>query len=131
MPAAQKEDTASRLIGVVVPVGALRGKGSTGVGEFPDLAAFAGLCGKMGIGLIQLLPVNDTGYESSPYSALTAFALHPLYLRIGDMDEAASGIFAEKLAALGRTFEGESRFPFEKILRAKMELLREIYAAHR
>jgi 4-alpha-glucanotransferase len=55
-----------RLTGVAISVGALRGKGSLGVGEFADLAEFAGLCKKMGLGLIQLLPVNDTGYESSP-----------------------------------------------------------------
>jgi 4-alpha-glucanotransferase len=98
-----------------------------GVGEFPDLAEFAEFCGQLGIGLIQLLPVNDTGYESSPYSALTAFALHPLYLRIGDVPEAAP--FSGKIAALGREFEREIRFPFEKIIRAKMDLLREIYAS--
>jgi 4-alpha-glucanotransferase len=123
----RKQDTEKRLVGVVVPVGALRGKESTGVGEFPDLAEFAALCGQLGIGLIQLLPVNDTGYESSPYSALTAFALHPLYLRIGDIPEAAP--FTGKIEALGREFEQEIRFPFGKIIRAKMDLLREIYAA--
>ncbi|MCL2319170.1 MAG: 4-alpha-glucanotransferase, partial [Treponema sp.] len=78
-----------RLIGTVIPVGALRSEKSIGVGEFPDLAEFGGLCAKMGISLVQLLPVNDTGNMSSPYSALTAFGLHPLYLRIGDLSEAA------------------------------------------
>ncbi|MDR1108997.1 MAG: 4-alpha-glucanotransferase [Spirochaetaceae bacterium] len=118
----------ARLIGTVVPVGALRGERSLGVGEFPDLVEFAQWAVKMGLGLIQLLPVNDTGYESSPYSALTAFALHPLYLRIGDLPEAAG--CAGELAAIGRRFEGKERFPYYEILRAKMELLRKIYAAH-
>ncbi|MDR3334458.1 MAG: 4-alpha-glucanotransferase [Treponema sp.] len=117
-----------RRIGVAVPVGALRGEKSIGVGEFPDLTVFAGLCKKLGISLIQLLPVNDTGYESSPYSALTAFALHPLYLRLGDLDEAAS--FAEKIADLGKKFGNEVRFPYQALLRAKMDLLREMYASN-
>ncbi|MDR2246222.1 MAG: 4-alpha-glucanotransferase [Treponema sp.] len=122
-----------RLIGTVVPVGALRSKESAGVGEFPDLVEFAGLCGKMGIGLIQILPVNDTGYESSPYSALTVFALHPLYLRIGELPEARSGPpeILQKVNAMRQEFDGEKRFPFEKILRAKLGLLREIYAANK
>ncbi|GHT85174.1 hypothetical protein FACS1894137_09130 [Spirochaetia bacterium] len=115
-----------RLIGTVVPVGALRGTHSIGVGEFPDLVEFADLCVKMGVGLIQILPVNDTGYESSPYGSLTAFALNPLYLRIGDLSEAAG--FTDKLAALKNEFDGAARFPYYKILRAKMDLLREIYA---
>jgi 4-alpha-glucanotransferase len=127
----QTKSAAKRLIGTVVPVGALRSKESTGVGEFLDLIEFAELCGKMGVGLIQILPVNDTGYESSPYSALTVFALHPLYLRLSDLPEVRSGEFLQKVKALGQEFEGEKRFPFEKILRAKLGLLREIYAANK
>jgi 4-alpha-glucanotransferase len=99
------------------------------VGEFPDLAEFARLCVQFGVGLIQLLPVNDTGYESSPYSALTAFALHPLYLRIGDLPEAAS--YTGELEEIGGRFGAKERFPYNEILRAKMELLKKLYAAHR
>jgi 4-alpha-glucanotransferase len=113
---------------VVVPVGALRGSESTGVGEYLDLIEFSGLCAEMGIGLIQILPVNDTGYESSPYSALTAFGLHPLYIRLGDLEEASD--YRQKIAALNRGFGGEKRFPYYRVLRAKMELLREMYNAN-
>jgi 4-alpha-glucanotransferase len=120
--------TKTRLLGTVVPVGALRGSKPTAVGEFPDLAEFALLCKKMKIGLIQILPVNDTGFESSPYFSLTAFALHPLYLRISDLPEAAE--FQGKVTALNREFAGEVRFPYQNVLQAKMDLLREIYAAN-
>ncbi|GHV90812.1 hypothetical protein AGMMS50268_13150 [Spirochaetia bacterium] len=122
-----------RLTGVAVPVGALRGKGSLGVGEFADLAEFAALCKKMGLGLIQLLPVNDTGYESSPYGSLTAFALHPLYLRIEDLEEfkkAGAGIKA-KIAEAGQKFEKEARFPYYQVLKAKIDILRDIYAVEK
>jgi len=117
-----------RLLGAVVPVGALRGNKPTAVGEFPDLAEFALLCKKMKIGLIQLLPVNDTGFESSPYFSLTAFALHPLYLRISGLPDAEK--FRGKADAIDREFGGEARFPYQKVLRAKLDLLREIYAAN-
>ena len=117
-----------RLIGAVIPVGALRTEKSIGVGEFPDLVEFGELCAAMGIGLVQALPVNDTGYQSSPYSALTAFALNPLYLRIGDLSEAAG--FEADIAAIRNEFEGAMRFPYEALLRAKMGLLRKIYRAH-
>jgi 4-alpha-glucanotransferase len=81
----------------------------------------------MGIGLIQLLPVNDTGYFSAPYFALTAFALHPIYLRISDLPEASG--FAAELKELKDRFDKEARFPYEAILRAKIALLRKIYTA--
>ncbi|GHU70899.1 hypothetical protein FACS189450_06050 [Spirochaetia bacterium] len=128
-----KEMVNSRLTGVAVPVGALRGKGSLGVGEFADLAEFALLCKKMGLGLIQLLPVNDTGYESSPYSSLTAFALHPLYLRIEDLEEfkkAGAGVKA-KIAEAGQKFEKAARFSHYQVLRAKIDILRDIYVAEK
>jgi 4-alpha-glucanotransferase len=122
-----------RLTGVAIPVGALRGKGSLGVGEFADLVEFAGLCKKMGLGLIQILPVNDTGYESSPYGSLTAFALHPLYLRIEDLEEfkrSGAGI-KTKIAEAGKNFERETRFPYYQILKAKIDILRDIYAVEK
>jgi 4-alpha-glucanotransferase len=72
--------------------------------------------------------VNDTGYESSPYSALTAFALHPLYIRLADMEEAAD--YRQKIAELGRDFGREKRFPYYQVLRAKMDLLRDMYNAN-
>jgi 4-alpha-glucanotransferase len=128
-----RQHAEKRLTGVVIPVGALRGRGSMGVGEFPDLADFAALCKKMGLGIIQILPVNDSGYESAPYSSLTAFALHPVYLRIEDLEEFRQPLpgIREKIAACGARFDREPRFPFREICRAKMEILREIYAAHR
>ncbi|MDR1950227.1 MAG: 4-alpha-glucanotransferase [Spirochaetaceae bacterium] len=135
MAGSQQESLSKkRLIGAVVPVGALRTERSIGVGEFPDLAEFAALCAEMGVGLIQLLPVNDTGYQSSPYFALTAFALHPLYLRIGDLPELkgpSSAEYAARLEALRGEFEAEVRYPFEKIIRAKIDMLRHIYAANK
>ena len=117
--------TGSRLIGTVVPVGALRTEKSIGVGEFPDLAEFGALCVKMGINLVQILPVNDTGYQSSPYSALTAFGLHPLYLCIGDLP-LSSGYEAD-IDAIRNKFNSAVRFPYEALLRAKMDLLKKIF----
>ena len=123
-------DTERRLIGVVVPVSALRGVDSTGVGEFPDLITFGHLCKKMRVGLIQILPVNDTGYESSPYSALTAFALHPIYLRIADLPEAQDPQWQKQLAAMKLRFESDVRFNHYEVMKAKLELLHEIFAAN-
>jgi len=121
--------TSGRLIGTVVPVGALRTEKSIGVGEFLDLAEFGALCAKMGVGLVQLLPVNDTGYESSPYSALTAFGLNPIYLRIGDLSEAAG--FEKDIDAIRKKFNSMTRFPYTALMRAKMDLLKKIFSKNR
>ena len=114
-----------RRAGVVVPLGALRGNESIGVGEFPDLADFAAFCVKARLSLIQLLPVNDTGFDSSPYSSLSAFALNPLYIRIGCIPEA--GPFKAKITALGKKFEKDERFNYYEITKAKLDLCREVF----
>ncbi|MDR0637685.1 MAG: 4-alpha-glucanotransferase [Spirochaetaceae bacterium] len=121
-------DFTKRRVGAAVPLGALRGKDSIGVGEYPDLAEFAGLCARAGVTLIQLLPVNDTGYESSPYSSISAFALNPLYIKIGAIPEAAG--FRAEIDGLGKHFEKYKRFDYYEITEAKIGLLRAIFDAN-
>ena len=127
----EKQATSKRLLGAAVPVGALRSKKGMGVGEFSDLADFAVLCKKMRVGLIQILPVNDTGFESSPYSSLTAFGLHPLYLRIEELEEFAEvGDLVKKRIKKARdNFDKNKRFSHYLVLKEKLEICREIYNA--
>ena len=127
----EKQATSKRLLGVAVPVGALRSRNGIGVGEFSDLTEFALLCKKMKIGLIQILPVNDTGFESSPYSSLTAFGLHPLYLRIEDLDEfnETDSSIKKRIKTARDNFERNKRFSHYEVLKEKMDICREIYNA--
>ncbi|MCO5581846.1 hypothetical protein L7F22_035735 [Adiantum nelumboides] len=76
-----------RGAGLAVPVFSLRSEEDVGVGEFSDLKMLVDVAVKAGLHLIQLLPVNDTSvngmwWDSYPYSSLSVFALHPLYLRL-------------------------------------------------
>ncbi|HLD52280.1 MAG TPA: 4-alpha-glucanotransferase [Sediminibacterium sp.] len=73
--------------GVAIPVFSLRTQSSFGVGEFTDLIKMADWASMVGLKMIQLLPVNDTtatntNKDSYPYAAISAFALHPLYLNL-------------------------------------------------
>ena len=79
--------TLEKITGASIPVGSLKTKDSCGVGEFLDLIPFADFCKKCDLELIQILPVNDTGTESSPYSALSAFALNPIYISLKNLPE--------------------------------------------
>lgn len=67
--------------GVNIPVFSLRSYESGGIGEFLDLIPLIKWCKKNGFGVIQLLPINDSGDDPSPYNNLSAFALNPLYIR--------------------------------------------------
>lgn len=76
-----------RGAGIAVPVFGLRSSQGMGVGEFLDLKPMADWCAKTKLKILQLLPVTDTTTfhderDSYPYSSISVFALHPLYLRI-------------------------------------------------
>jgi len=125
----EKRTNLKRLLGAVIPVGALRTGRGIGVGEFSDLADFALLCKKMKIGLIQILPVNDTGFDSSPYFSLTAFGLHPLYLsieKLNEFDKADSSI-KKRVKTAKEKFEPCKRFSHYEVLKEKLEICRLIY----
>ena len=116
------------LTGTAIPVGALKTANSCGVGEFLDLIPFADFCKKSGLKLIQLLPVNDTGTESSPYSALSAFALHPLYISLKSLPEVEGkeDILAE-ITKLQKKYEKLPRFQYRELRRKKLDLLQKIF----
>ncbi len=128
-----------RLSGVVVPLSAIRTESSPGCGEYPDLAAFGALAARWGIELIQLLPIQDTGAQRSPYSALSAFALHPLYIRIQDLPELGGRSFAAGVSSavaadivqaadlLRVAHSGAETVPHEDILAAKLTLLERVW----
>jgi len=76
--------------GVAIPVFSLRSEDSWGCGDFADLKKMTDWAALTGQQLIQLLPVNDTSLtetskDSIPYNAVSAFALHPMYLSIKEL----------------------------------------------
>jgi 4-alpha-glucanotransferase len=117
-----------RLSGIVVPLSSIRSDSSPGCGEFPDLERFGDLASAWKCELLQLLPVNDSGTQSSPYFALSAFALNPIYIKIGDLPEIASdAALAAESAALVARFSASERVPYEELLKAKLELFKKIW----
>ncbi len=68
--------------GMTLPLSALHSKESCGIGEFFDLIPIIDWCTQLKMDVIQLLPLNDTGSDPSPYNALSAFTLNPIYLSL-------------------------------------------------
>ncbi|HVO39064.1 MAG TPA: 4-alpha-glucanotransferase [Spirochaetia bacterium] len=116
--------------GVAIPVAALRSKDGCGVGEFADLPALGEWCRKTGLDVIQVLPVNDTGGSSSPYSAISAFALHPLYLRLQDLpgaEHVADDITRFRAEEKSREAGKGGRFSYREVLDFKIRTARRIF----
>lgn len=77
-----------RHSGIMVPLFSLRSSASWGIGEFADLPLFAEWARAARQALVQILPITEVPIaETSPYSALTAMALDPIYIRLALVDE--------------------------------------------
>ena len=99
-----------RHAGLLVPLFSIPSRGSWGVGEIPDLARFAGWVGEAGLDFVQLLPVNEMEEgQNSPYSALSAMAIDPLFIAPGEVPEFADSGGEASLAAGDRDVLARAR----------------------
>lgn len=118
--------------GVAIPVFSLRSRNSFGVGEFSDIKLLVDWTKNAGMKLIQLLPVNDTmstfsWMDSYPYSAISAFALHPLYI---NLEKVAGKEFANQLKPLKikqKQLNEKTEVDYEEVMKYKISVLRELY----
>jgi len=74
--------------GICIPISALRTKKSCGIGEFIDLIPLIDWCKSLKFDCIQLLPINDSGDDPSPYNPISSIALDPIYLSLADLTDA-------------------------------------------
>ena len=73
--------------GIAIPVFSIRTRNGLGIGEFSDIKPLVDWSKNIGLKLVQLLPINDTSAtntykDSYPYAAISAFALHPIYINL-------------------------------------------------
>ncbi len=87
------------LAGLLAPLFALRGKNDFGVGDLGALRELVDWAAELGFTMVQLLPVNETGNDNSPYNAISSVALEPLTIEI--TPEALPDLSAEDIAAAG------------------------------
>lgn len=80
--------------GINLPLSALHTKKSCGIGEFFDLIPLIDWCKEVKMDLIQLLPLNDSGNDPSPYNALSSCGFNPIFLSLHALP------FVEKLPDL-------------------------------
>jgi 4-alpha-glucanotransferase len=126
-------DQRFRAAGVAIPVFSLRSEAGCGVGEFADLKAMGDWAASCGMKIIQILPINDTTSsrtwtDSYPYSAISVYALHPIYLRLDQMtvpllNEAEFRLAREEL-------NRAKQLDYEGVMELKWRVTREVFDAN-
>ena len=117
--------------GVAIPVFSLRSQQGLGIGEFSDLKLLADFAHKVGMSIVQILPVNDTisrfdWTDSYPYNAISVFALNTIYIHVDDLfkhDKEVLKNIAKEKAELNALKEVD----FERVLSLKMHYLQKAY----
>jgi len=121
-----------KAAGVAIPVFSIRTEQGLGVGEFMDLKRMVDWAVQAGLKMIQLLPINDTTAthswtDSYPYAAISAFALHPIYLNLDllvkDDVKLQKQVNVEK-AKLNALPE----IDYEAVIRFKTKIIEKVYA---
>ena len=80
--------TERRRSGLLLPLFSFPSSASWGIGEMADLVPMAAWLAGAGQGVLQLLPVSEMApAQQSPYSAISAMAIDPLFIRVPDVPD--------------------------------------------
>jgi len=115
-----------RIKGVCVPLFSLRSDRGCGIGDVGDLPGAIDYCARSGMELLQLLPINDSGLDGVPYSAMSAFAIDPAFIAIDDipgLDET----FLMHVSSVTAPFREAGRIDNPRVRRLKIDLLRQAW----
>ncbi len=120
--------------GVAIPVFSLRSDRSFGVGEFTDLKLLVDWSKKTGLKMIQILPINDTTAthtwtDSYPYAAISAFALHPLYLDLSAMTDVATEKQLQKMEGERKRLNALEVVDYVAVTKIKMDFAATVFKA--
>jgi len=78
----------ARRAGLLIPLFSCPSTTSWGVGDIGDLASMTRWMAGAKLGVLQLLPINEMAPgQSSPYSAISAMAIDPLYIDMSAVPE--------------------------------------------
>lgn len=121
-------DDRFRGTGIAIPVFSIRTQKSFGVGEFNDIKALVDWASTVSIKMIQLLPVNDTTSthtkaDSYPYAAISAFALHPLYISLEKVAGSKHKKCIQQLLDKRKALNEDKGVCYEEVMKYKMHAL--------
>lgn len=130
MPVSLKENVLinSRSAGVLLPLFSMRSAGDWGVGDMGSFKEWISYLSGEGIKIIQILPIHETAPgENCPYSALSAYAIDPVYLSIIDIIDVKTSEEAQDIIVQTKEeiefWRGQSKAQFKYIKTAKYKVL--------
>jgi 4-alpha-glucanotransferase len=119
-----------KIAGVLVPLFALRREDDLGIGDLGALREFIDWIAEIGFTLVQLLPINETGADNSPYNAISAMAIEPttLYLAPGSPEDLTRNDFADSLSEIDLAVLRRGCVNYRQVKELKQRILEKAFA---
>src|SRR5919106_6590702 len=119
-----------KIAGVLVPLFALRGENDLGIGDLGALREFIDWIAEIGFTLVQLLPINETGADNSPYNAISAMAIEPTTLRIAQdsLEDLTRNDFADSIAEIDLAGLRRGHVKYRQVKELKQRILEKTFA---
>src|SRR6266403_1368762 len=119
-----------RIAGILVPLFALRGENDLGIGDLGALREFIDWAAEIGFELVQLLPINETGTDNSPYNAISAMAIEPttLHLAPNSPEDLTRDDFDAVIADIDLATLRHGELKYRQVKKLKRRLLEKAFA---
>jgi 4-alpha-glucanotransferase len=120
----------NRIAGVLVPLFALRREDDLGIGDLGALREFIDWVGDIGLKLVQLLPINETGADNSPYNAISAMAIEPatVHMAPNSPPDLTREDFEAALAEIELGGLRRGRVKYRRVKQLKQRILEKAFA---
>jgi 4-alpha-glucanotransferase len=113
--------------GIVIPLSSLHSKHSCGIGEFLDLLPMIDWCKRLKMDIIQLLPLNHSETDPSPYNTFSSCALNIIYLSLAALPYLEKEIrLRQKLEKLSK-LSTANRVNYKEVFLHKIDWLRSYF----
>src|SRR4029077_19577982 len=120
----------NKIAGVLVPLFALRREDDLGIGDLRALQEFIDWIAEIGFTLVQLLPINETGTDNSPYNAISAMAIEPttMHLAPTSPQNLTREVFDGEFADSGLPTLRSGAIKYRQVKKRKRRILEKAFA---
>lgn len=117
--------SSSRMAGVLVPIFAIRYADDLGIGDVRGARLMIDWLADIGMGFLQVLPINETGRDNSPYNAISSVALEPALLDVSphELADLEASEYEDIVGQVDLTLLRVGDVKYEKVKRLKLDVL--------
>lgn len=123
-----------KRVGLFIPLFSMRSEKDWGIGDYASVLPWLELAGSAGFRILQILPINEIQPgENCPYTALSGFALDPVYLapeavpELAESPSALELLVSEDFRARLNAARSAGTILYGEIRALKHELLWRVY----